>query len=242
MNATGTIGDLKQDVIDALQGRTDISDDQISRYVARTVRELTESQPFPELQNTGPLVTLTIGQAIYPISTFLNTSDSYSMPESFTCFIDTPTNTVTAPIRYKTPAAIETLTASAVQGIPTWYTRFGSNFHFGPVPAAAYTVFLRYQTKHPFSPSPALGDPLYMPHSWYDIVAYGAAMRIAVVKRWTDQRKELHDMLYGDPEFQNSQGKRGRPGLIAARTFQQERDEAYNSRQLSVVVSRINAR
>jgi hypothetical protein len=242
MQQTGTIADLKDDVLDALQGRTDVTDAQVAKYVARTVRELTESQPFNELQTTGPQVALTIGQSIYPVETFTNPNYPYSMPESFSIFVDTPSNSVVSQIRYKTPAAIEPLIAPAVMGIPTWFTRFDTNFHLGPVPNASYTVFLRYQSKHPFSPTPALGDPIYMPRSWFDIAAYGAAMRICVPKRWTDQRKELHDMLYGDPEFMNSQGKRGRPGLIAARLFQQERDQANNSRNIGIVVSRVNPR
>lgn len=242
MFQTGTISSLKQDVIDALQGRTDITDEQIARYAARSLREITESQPFPELQTTGPLFTLTAGQAVYPISNFLNVGDVYSMPESFAIFVDYPDNTVKSPIRYKTPAAIETLTSSATQGIPAWYTRFGSDFHFGPVPTAPFTTFLRYQAKHPFSPVASLNDPIYIPSSWYDITAYATAMRIAVIKRWTDQSKELHELLYGDPEFQLSDGKRGRPGLIAARTFQQERDQKYNSRQITPIVSRVNPR
>jgi hypothetical protein len=242
MQQTGTINDIKQDVIDALQGRTDISDGQIANYVAKSIRELSESSPFPELQQTGPQVSMTIGQAIYPVATFVNTGDTYSMPEVFVIYIDYPMNTVSVQMKYRTPTAIETMIAPAVQGIPAWWTRYASNFHFGPVPQNAFTVFLRYQVKHPFSPVPVLTDPIYMPHSWYDIIAYSAAMRIAVIKRWTDQRKELHDMLFGDPEYINSLGKRGRPGLIAARLFQQERDEAYNSRQMTPVVARVNPR
>lgn len=244
MQQTGTIADVKPDVLGALQNRTDVSDADIARYVSRAATELTESYPFPELQTTGPQFNLSIGQAIYPITNFLNVGDEYSMPESFAIFIDFPTNSVVAPLRFKTPAALETITAPAVQGIPAWFTRFGSNFHFGPVPTATFTVFLRYQVKHPFDNHFAtqLGDPLYLPVSWYDILGYAAAMRIAIVKRWTDQRKELHDLLYGDPEFQMSDGRRGRPGLIAARLFQQERDQAYNSRSMTPVVARVNPR
>lgn len=242
MNQTGTIGDIKKDVIDALQQRSDIPDSDVAYYAAKAIGELTESYPFPELQTTGPTVSLTVDQSVYPITTFLNVGDDYSMPESFTIYVDFPTNSVSSQVKYKTMAAIEALTAPAVQGIPAWYTRFGANFHFGPVPQQPYAMLFRYQTKHPFSPTPTLNDPLYLTRSWYDIAAYATAMRIAVIKRWTDQRKELHDMLFGDPEFINSEGKRGRPGLIAARVFQQERDEAINSRNISIVVGRYSAR
>lgn len=242
MLQTGIISDVKQDVLDALQGRTDISDSQISRYVQKTVSELTESQPFPELEQTGPQLSLTIGQSTYPISIFLNTGDNYASAISMPIYIDVGTNSILSGIRYKIMPAIETLAAPAVQGIPAWFTRYGNNFILGPVPNNTYTVFLRYQVKHPKTPTPQLTDPLYIASSWYDIVAYGAAQRIAVTKRWNDQAKFLHDLLYGDPEYVNSQGLRGRPGLIAARKFQQERDEPFNSRQLNVVVARYNSR
>src|SRR5437660_1040139 len=174
LTQTGTISDLKSDIIDALQGRTDVSDATIANYSAKTIRELTESNPFEELRTTGPNFALTLGQSQYGISNFLNPPDKYSMPESFTIYIDYPTNTVTAPIRYRTPTAIEPLLAAAVQGIPAWYTRFGQNFAFGPVPNAGFTAFLRYQAAHPFTKtSPTdLGEALYLPLSWYDIAAY----------------------------------------------------------------------
>jgi hypothetical protein len=248
---TGTLQDLYQDVIDALQGRTDVTNAQVANYAAKAIREISESYPFEELRTDGPTFALTTGTSTYPITDFVNVStinpsgfDDFSMPESWGIYVDYPNNTVVAPVRYKTPAAIETLVASAVMGIPAWYTQFGTNFRFGPVPNANYSVFMRYQCKHPFtatSPT-SLTEEIFMPLSWYDILAYAAAERIAVVKRWNDQSKYLHDILYGDPENQMSQGKRGRPGLIAARVFQQERVEAYNSRSVQPVISRYNPR
>lgn len=242
MQQVATIGDLKQDILDALQGRTDISDSQIARYTTRAVVELTENYPFPELETTGPTVVLTIGQTIYPISTFLNTADEYAMAVSFALFVDFPGNTITTNLKYRTPTAIETMIAPAVTGIPAWFTRFSNNFHLGPVPQQPYSTFLRYQTKHPIDASPDLGDPIFIGRSWLDILAYSTALRIAIVKRWTDQRKELHDLLFGDPEYVVSEGKRGRPGLIAARLFQQERDERYSTRQVTITIGRYNSR
>lgn len=251
LTQTGTLADLQQDIIDALQGRTDITTSQIANYSAKAIRELSENYPFEELRTDGPVFPLTIGTSTYPVTNFVNTStinptgfDEYSMPESFAIFIDFPTNTVVAPIRYKTPAAIETLVASAVQGIPAWYTRFGQNFRFGPVPNATYSVYLRYQCKHPFTAtSPTLlTEKIFLPLDWYDIIAYSAAERIAIIKRWTDQAKMLHDLLYGDADHVSTGGETGQPGLIFNRLSQQQRDEAYNSRSLSIVSSRYNPR
>lgn len=239
-----TINDLVPEVIEALQNRTDVSKDLASRYLRRALQEVTESNPFEELRRTGPTVSLTANVAVYPVTKFLNTGDDYSSPESFVIYVDFPNNTIVDSIDYKTPKGIETMMAPATTGVPSRFTRYGTNFHFGPVPDKAYSVFLRYQVKHPFpSDTTALsGATLFIPDSWEEIVIYSAAERIALVKRWNDQAKTLHDILYGDPEFNTSGGKQGRPGLLSARIFQAERDGRFNSRQFGIRVGRYNAR
>lgn len=243
LTPTGAIVDLQQDILDALQGRTDISSAQVARYAGRAIAEITESHPFEELRTTGPQFTLTQGITDYVIDLFINQGDGqYTFNESFAIFIDFPTNSVITQMKYRTPKAIETMTAPVTQGVPAWWTRFGAFIRVGPTPNQSYTMFMRYQVKHPFSNPPQITDPIYVPTTWWDIVAYSAAMRIAVVKRWTDQVKALHDILYGDPEFINSEGRRGRPGLVAARLFQVERDQKFDTRQLGIVVPRYTAR
>lgn len=242
LTPTGAISDIKTDVLDALQGRTDVSDTMIARYVARAVTEITESNPFEELRTTGPTYNLITGTTDYPLALFMNGGDDYTSNESFAIYIDFPTNSVVGPIRYRTPRAIEMMTAAATQGIPAWWTRFGAFIRLGPTPNNTYTVFMRYQVKHPFSLPPVIVDPLYINSSWFDIVAYNAAMRICIVKRWTDQYKVLHDLLFGDPEFVASEGKRGRPGLMQARLFQVERDQKFDVRQLTPLVPHYNPR
>lgn len=235
-SSTKTIGDLQAEVIDALQQRTDVAS-LVPRYLKRAIEEITESNPFEELRRTGPLFALTVSQAIYPVSSFVNPDDDYSSPESFVLYLDPPTNSVEFGLKYKTPKAIELMMAPTTTGIPAFWSRFGANFHFGPVPNAAYTTFLRYQVKHPFPQDEASlsGQRLYIPSTWEEIAIYSAAERIAVVKRWNDQKQVLHDILYGDPEFQTSGGKMGRPGIIAARLFQVERDQKFDTRSLGIV-------
>jgi hypothetical protein len=233
---------VQQDVIDALQGRTDITSAQVANYVAKAVRELTESNPFEELRTTGPTFTLIAQQAIYPIELFLNEGDDMTSNESFAIYIDYPNNTVINTMKYRTPKAMEQMIGPVTQGIPAYWSRFGPNIHLAPVPYQPFSVFMRYQVRHPFSQPPVLTDPLYITQSWFDIVAYSAALRIAIIKRWTDQRKELHDLLYGDPEFVQSGGKRGRPGLVQARLFQVERDQMFDTRQLTPLTPRYNSR
>lgn len=244
---TRTLNDLIPGVTDALQGRTDITTALATRHLRKALLEITESYPFEELRVTGPTVALTTGVASYPVSLFINPGDDVTLHNPPVIFVDFPTNTVTTSMVYRTLPALEPMIAPATQGIPSRWSRHGSNFLFGPVANNPYSVYLRYQLRHPF-PLPTGNATIdatqlqyalaYIPPSWEDIVEYVAAMRVAIAKRWTDQVKFLHELLYGDPEFQISGGKRGRPGLIAARLFQQERDEMYGTRQLQVVMPR----
>ena len=241
---TRVIGDLIPGVREALQQRTD-ADNLIPRYLRKAIIELTESTPFEELRRTGPQVTMTVGQAIYPVASFLNPGDDYNYPEVMVVYVDVGTNSVVDVVQYKTPQAIERMIAPATQGLPSRYTRFGPNFHFGPNPNAAYVMFLRYQVKHPFgdlSDTAIKGQPLLLPDSWEEIVEYSAALRIARVKRWNEQADIIHQQLFGDPEYVASDGKRGRPGLVSARMLQNERDSKFNSRQIGILSSRYNAR
>lgn len=236
-----TITQLTPDVTDALQGRTDITTTQYVKYIQRALREITISYPFEELRVTGPNVSLTANVATYATTLFTTSGEPLAMVESWPVFIDYPSNTVKHPLDYKTPKAIESMTSPTATGVPTYWTRYGSNFFIAPVPDQPYLSFMRYQRQHPF-PANDGTDPILVPDDWMDIVAYAAAQRIAVIKRWNEQAKALHDMLYGDPEYVASEGKRGRPGLIAARLMQVERDQRLNSRRIGISVPRYTAR
>ena len=103
---------------------------------------------------------------------------------------------------------------------------------------------MRYQKRHnfPLDETDLNGVMVYVPDTWEEIIAYAAAERIAVVKRWNDQATYIHNLLWGDPASRNEQGKLDRPGLIAARPLQIERDQQHNSRQLMIRTSRYNSR
>lgn len=241
-----SIGDLVTLVINDLQQRTDVAT-LAPLYIALALKEITESYPFEELRKTGPNVVLTVGTAIYPVATFLNPTDDYTSPESFVIYVDPPANQSTYTLKYRTPIAIEPMIAPSTVGTPAYWSRYGTKIFLGPNPNLAFTMFMRYQVKHPmpdnYSDTVALtGQKLFIPDTWEEIVAYAAAERIALIKRWNDQRRELHEILYGDPEFIASEGKRGRPGLIAARLFQVERDQKFSARQLGIIQGRYSSR
>jgi hypothetical protein len=234
---TRVINDLVPEVVNALQGRSDVSN-LVPLYMKRTLQDVTDNYPFEELRVTGPQVSLTATVSTYPASIFLNPNDDYTIHSSFAIFVDFPKNTVLSPVTYKTPAAIEMMIAPATKGIPAKWTRYGSNIFLGPTPDKNYTVFFRYQKRYQFQEDNLGTTPILVTDSWEEIIIYSCAMRIAVVKRWNDQVTALHSILYGDPEYQSSQGKMGRPGLLSARIFQQEKDEQMSTRSLTPIVPR----
>jgi hypothetical protein len=234
---TRTINDLVPEVINALQGRTDVSA-LVPLYMKRTLQELTDNYPFEELRATGPTVSLAATVSTYPASLFLNTGDDYTIHSSFALFVDFPRNTIVSPVTYKTPAAIEVMIAPATKGIPAKWSRYGSNILLGPTPDKPYQLFFRYQRRYQFQEDNLGVTPIFITDSWEEIAIYACAERIALVKRWNEQATYLHQILYGDPEYQTTQGKSGRPGLLSARLFQQEKDEQMSSRSLTPLVPR----
>jgi hypothetical protein len=231
------INDLTLEVVNALQGRTDVAN-LVPLYMKRTLQDVTDNYPFEELRTTGPLASLTAKQSTYSASLFLNPGDDYTIHSSFALFVDFPANTVKQVVRYKTPAAIEVMTSPATLGIPARWTRYGGSIFMGPTPDKAYQVLFRYQKRYQFQDDNLGLTPILVTDSWEEIIIYSCAMRIALVKRWNDQVAALHQILYGDPEYQSSEGKRGRPGLLSAKLFQQEKDEQMSSRSLQVMVPR----
>jgi len=133
---------------------------------------------------------------------------------------------------YLTPKAIQPILFVG-GGIPFRYTRFGNMFWFGTQPGQNFNVYVPYQVRHQFSPT--LPESIIkVPADWYDIIAFAAAERGALYLRWNDQATFIHNLLYGDPEYQESGGEKGRPGLIAARILQPERDRRLSPVMLTI--------
>lgn len=234
---TKTINDLIPEVVNALQQRTDVAS-LVPLYMKRTLQEVTDNYPFEELKVTGPTTSLTKGLSTYPASQFLQPGDDYTIHSSFALYVDFPSNTVVTPVVYKTPAAIEVMISPATQGVPSRWTRYGTSIFLGPTPTSPFSLFFRYQRRYQFQEDNLGITPILVAPQWEEIVIYSTAERVAIVKRWNDQATYLHGVLYGDPEYQQSEGKRGRPGLLSARLFQQEKDEQQGTRQLIPLVTR----
>lgn len=256
--STATIDDLINKVVSDLQNRQDANENnpnpemRPSAWIRDSLREITESQPFEELrQPNPPLVTIGPGLGMggssykYKVSVFLNPGDDVTLMEDPVIFLNstrtgaavTALNTVAYPMDYLTPKAIAPL-LNIPGGIPFKYTRFGDQFWFGTQPGQNFVVYLPYQLRHPFNDDDLSSSPVYLPNSWFDILSLAAAERGAIKLRWNDQATYLHQVLYGDPASQMKDGTLARPGLIAARVLQQERDRRLSQIQITPVVSR----
>lgn len=254
-----TINDLVNKVKANLQNRSDVSETQTnvemrpSAWIRDALREITANYPFEELRVTGPLVTIGPGLGwqgsnyMYPVSMFLNAGDDMTLMEDPVIFltgaqaamagkVNTTSNVVGFGMDYLTPKAIQSL-LFIPGGVPFKYTRYGNMFWFGSQPGQNYNVYLPYQVRHPFEPD-LPKSPIRVPADWFDIVAYAAAERGAVNLRWNDQATYIHNLLYGDPASQMKDGTLARPGLIAARLFQPERDKSRSPIQLTIGAQR----
>jgi hypothetical protein len=256
--STITIGGLINKVASDLQNRQDVNENnpnpemRPSAWIRDALREITESQPFEELRQPNP-PNVTIGPGLgfggssykYKVSAFLNAGDDVTLMEDPVIFLNTTmsgpapntTNAVAYPMDYLTPKAIAPL-LNVPGGIPFRYTRFGDQFWFGTQPGQNFIVYLPYQLRHPFNDDDLPTSQVYVPNSWFDIISMAAAERGAIKLRWNDQATFLHQTLYGDPASQIKDGTLARPGLIAARVLQMERDRRLSTIQVTPVVAR----
>jgi hypothetical protein len=237
-----TINNLVPGVIAKLQNRTDITPQQASLWIQRSLQNITESQPFEELRislETGaPLVLIGSGLApnhsvpyAYPVSIFLKPTHDVTLMEDPVIFIDYPTNSISYPMDYMNPKAITPL-LNVPGSVPFKYTRYGPNFWFGGNPNQNYQVYVPYQVRHPFNEANLPASTLYIPPTWEEIVEYDAARRGAIELRWPDMAQYLLQVIYGDPKNQ------GDPGLLKMLSMQMDRDQRNSSRQFSVRVQR----
>jgi len=249
-----TLNDLVAGVQEALQYKTNITPQNCAVWLRKAILNITESYPFEELRQPGPLVTIgpslwfNTSNYMYPISMFLNQGDDYTLMEDPVIFL-TNTDATTAglinagmtnvdstavvgyPMDYMTPKAIQPL-LFIPGGVPFKYTRYGGMFWFGSQPGQNYQIYLPYQRRHPFVEGDMLSSLLYFPTSWEMVMEYSAAILGAHANRWPDMVQQLKLILYGDPKNPFE------PGLIKSLQPQIQRDQNKSTRQLIPVVGR----
>jgi hypothetical protein len=228
------VSDFIPGVISKMSNRTDIQPKCV-KWIADAVKEITASYPFDELRITGDPFQLTINDAEYNKSLFINPSDDPTMICSFFIYF-TGQSGPGFNLKFREIQTVEPM--SKIPGIPIKWSRHGRNIVFGFMPNAAYYVQMRYQRRHTFNADPT-NDQVLVPEDWFEIIEYAAALRAAWDERMYDYCDRLKTLLYGDPEFQlRGVAGKGQPGLIHRRLSQFERDANNNERQLPVVVQR----
>jgi hypothetical protein len=215
-------------------------------YTAKVCLELSENYKFPLLQYPGPTVPLTINVAgPYEYSYFQSVADAGLEINKFDSFFIYYSANTAPPVtnsgignagyelRFKTMDDLEILMNQP--GVPSYWTRYNGQIYFAMSPNQIYYVYLRYQKEHPF-PNRGTGtagnDQILLPNSWQDIVELATAERLASDFNLEDRRTKFYQMLYGDPKFMATGGTEGSPGLIFARTSQEQRDQTTTTKQM----------
>ena len=241
---TYTVNTVYGNMPNYFSGRT-ILNTQCWEHIAKVCLELSENYKFPLLQSPGPTVPLTINNAgPYPYSTFQNTADAgleINKLDSFFIYYNSNEIPVTTDgqgnpgyeLRFKTIDDLEILMNQP--GVPSYWTRYNGQIYFAMSPNQIYYVYLRYQKEHPF-PNRGTGtagnDQILLPNSWQDIDELATAERLASDFNLEDRRTKFYQMLYGDPKFMATGGTEGSPGLIFARTSQEQRDQTTTTKQM----------
>lgn len=227
------VSDLVLDVKRKLANRQD-ADALAPFWIRDSVREITDSIPFTELEIFGPDLAFTTGTAVYDVNNFINENDEVSSVVGFEVFMDYPTNKISRMILYKEPMAIRPM--SRISGIPVYWSRFSDKFIIANNPDKPYATSMMYQRKHPFIAENLAGQTLLIPDSWLEIVVFASALRGAMELRLADYITMYHQVLHGDPE------KPDQPGLLKARMTQHQRDKGMNQGQVVPTVGRYSAR
>lgn len=242
--STYTVGSVYAAMPGYFSGRNILAS-QCYENTRKAVLELTENYKFPLLQGTGPTVPLSIGINNYPYSLFQNSADAGLEINKFDSFfiyyqgapIVGAAENAGFPLKFKTINDLEILTNT--QGLPTNWTRHEGVIYFAMCPDQIYYVYLRYQKEHPFpnaGTNNAGQDQILLPNSWQDIVELATAERMASDLDLDSRQQKFHNRLYGDPKFQATGGTEGAPGLIFARTSQEQRDQTTTTKSMRLMM------
>lgn len=242
------IKDLTGVVADKLRGRTDLITyggdlgSDIPSWIIEAVWDITPDLPFEELIVPGPFVNFIVGQAEYPVSFFLdpnNKQDEFTDVRNFTRYFSTdiPPALGQPSGELKVRASSVVQSRSNIPGLPSVWCQNGSKLLFGFNPDQPYTVFMRFQKKHPFvlrnNLNGILSQTVFMPNDWREIIAYAAAIKGCDYLGMNDIGTNYFQKLHGDPK---------RPadlGILKQKATQLQRNLNHNERQLQPVVRRI---
>lgn len=247
-----TLNDMVLPIVQLLGNRGDVAA-LCAEAIGDTVIELSDNYPFEQLRETGPLVQFVIGQSAYTPEFFMKpgliggNAKIFNKVVSWFFYLQQPVNLAANPnignnnpgynLIFRDMENLEVLYNTI--SLPQFWSQVGNEtVYVAATPRSTYYTYMRYQYLHPLTaPVPLLADPLLLPTTWYDIIQYGSAERIALKLRMSDVADRFHQKLFGDPEFQRSSGGRGQPGLIARRTSQTQKNQARTTRSVRLIRS-----
>lgn len=237
-----TFGDCYPQISEYSAGRV-FPQANMDRWLKRTILELAKDYWFQGLQATGPYVNFIQYQQQYDPSFFSNSGDAaldLNKIVSFFMYYDSNLlasqlpgngNNPGVQLRYRMIASAEN--TMAITSFPSYWSRWNGKIFIAPNPQKGYLVFMRYQKQHPFDQI-GPNQVIFLDDDWQDIVEYAAAYRAALSVRLLDIAGNIHQILYGDPEFQRSGGLKGQPGLIFGRISQYQRDSSTTTRSIQL--------
>jgi len=238
-----TFADCYPNIMEYSAGRV-FTEDNMNKWLKRSILELSKDYWFQGLQETGPFVNFIAGQSEYSPSYFSQPADAdldlnkivsfgmyYQVGLTAATLQTNTTNPLTV-LRYREIASAEN--TMAITSFPAYWSRWKGQIFISPNPQSANLCFMRYQKQHPFT-DPLTGDiVVLLDDDWQDILEYCAAYRGAISVRLYDVASNLHNIVYGDPEFQRSGGLKGQPGLIFGRVSQYQRDSSTTTRSIQL--------
>jgi hypothetical protein len=216
----------------------------MNNWLYRSILELSKDYWFQGLQETGPFVNFIQYQFQYDPSFFTQPGDAeldvnkiasffmYYPPILDVSQLPGTGNNPGIQLKYREIATSEN--TMAITSFPTYWSRWKGQIFISPNPVNNFLVFMRYQKQHPF-PNPLTSDiVILLDDDWIDILEYAAAYRGCLSIRLLDIAANIHQILYGDPEFQRSGGLKGQPGLIFGRVSQYQRDSVTATRSIQI--------
>lgn len=238
-----TFADCYPNIMEYSAGRI-FTEDNMNKWLKRSILELSKDYWFQGLQETGPFVNFIGGQSEYSPSYFSQPADSTLDLNKIVSFfmyyqlgltsatLQTNTTNPGAVLRYREIASAEN--TMAITSFPSYWSRWKGQIFISPNPLDAYLCFMRYQKQHPFADPLDGSQVVLLDDDWQDILEYCAAYRGAISVRLYDVASNLHNIVYGDPEFQRSGGLKGQPGLIFGRVSQYQRDSSTTTRSIQL--------
>jgi hypothetical protein len=230
-----TINDFVAPVTQLLGNRTDVAA-LVPYNLSQAVMELSNDYPFEELRETGPTTQFTAGVNEYPLTQFLVQATSpapqHQLGKILSWYVYYSGSTGAGyNLQFRDMSDLEVLwnVTSSIPQFWSWLGQSTTSLYVAATPSQDYYTYCRYQYLHPFSTTAVGTDPVLLPPTWYDIINYATAERIALILRMSDVADRFHMKLFGDPK------RRGDVGLIAARTSQTRKNQSRTTRSMRVM-------